>query len=95
MEKTMEQQAVPLQPMVCHSGADLHAVAHRRPHDGAGGCGLGGCNPWRAHTTVSIISVSVIIHVWKISSFKLAGWIFQPPKMCTNEDVYRPYKRRT
>lgn len=36
----MEQQAVPLQPMVCHSGADLHAVAHRKPHDGAGGCGL-------------------------------------------------------
>ncbi|KAK4823955.1 hypothetical protein QYF61_008341 [Mycteria americana] len=40
MEKTMVMQVVPLQPMDSQSGADIHTVAHGRPHAAAGGYAL-------------------------------------------------------
>ncbi|KAK4815938.1 hypothetical protein QYF61_010195 [Mycteria americana] len=40
MEKIMVKQVVPLQPMVNHSGADIHPAACGGPQAGTGGCTL-------------------------------------------------------
>ena len=46
--KTMVRQAVPLQPMEEHSGADIHTAAEGGPHAGAGLL-AGLVTPWGTH----------------------------------------------
>jgi len=48
VEQTMVRQAVPLQPMEVHSGANIHPC--KEPHAGAGGCLKEAVTPWGAHT---------------------------------------------
>jgi len=46
--KTMVRQAVPLQPMEVHGGADSTCSPWKGPHAGAGGCLKEAVTPWGA-----------------------------------------------
>jgi len=48
--KTMVRQAVPLQPMEVHGGADLHLSPWKGAYAGAGGCLKEAVTPWGART---------------------------------------------
>jgi len=50
VEKTAVRQAVPLQPMEVHSGANTHPEAHGGPRTGIGRCLKEAVTPWGAHT---------------------------------------------
>ena len=49
MVKTMVRQAVPLQPMEVHGGADIHLQPVEDPTPEQVDASEGGCNPMRAH----------------------------------------------